>query len=67
MGTDAAKSWYLLNQFNVNSGTEDFVKRLPLAGRIYGENTQTARHEGADAGNAAFYGATSAIADTKIK
>lgn len=67
MGTDAAKSWYLLNQFNVNSGAEDFVKRLPLAGRIYGENTQTARHEGADAGNAAFYGATSAIADTKIK
>ena len=67
MGTDAAKSWYLLNRFNVNSGAEDFVKRLPLAGRIYGENTQIARQEGADAKSAAVYGAITAIADTKIK
>ena len=68
MGLDAAKSWYLNNRFNVNSGkAKDFVKLLPLAARSYGENAQNARQNGADSKGAALYGAATAITDAKIE
>lgn len=67
MVTDAAKSGYLLNRFNVNSGAEDFVRRLPLATRIYGENTQIARQDGSDVRNATAYGMLSALTDASIE
>ncbi|MBE7002659.1 MAG: hypothetical protein E7425_00025 [Ruminococcaceae bacterium] len=67
IGTDAAKSSYLLNRFNINSGAEDFVRSLPLVARTYGENTQAARQDGADALGAAAYGAASALTDAWIE
>lgn len=83
MGTDAAKSQLLLSQFDLDpkpwlemgepeeaafrEKLQGVVKRLPLAGRTYGENTQVARQEGADVKSAAVYGATTAIADAEIE
>ena len=74
MGLDKAKSALLIGGLGPNYESDDMLKQLadslklaPLAARSYGNNSQAARQDGADAKSSALYGLSTAISDTYIE
>lgn len=74
MGLDKAKSSLLIGGLGPNYESDDMLKQLadslklaPLAARSYGNNSQAARQDGADAKSSALYGLSTAISDAYIE
>lgn len=74
MGLDKVKSTLLIGGLGPNYESDDMLKQLadtlklaPLAARSYGNNSQAARRDGADAKSSALYGLSTAISDAYIE
>ena len=74
IGLDKAKSALLIGGLGPNYISDDMLKKLadnlklaPLAARSFGNNSQSARQDGADAKRSALYGLSTAISDAYIE